>query len=74
MHRIWKAHALKPHRVEAWFSILTCKSVRRGSFNSVSALTQHIGNYIDHWNRNATLVVWTQQLADIIAETVHRER
>jgi transposase len=36
--------------VEAWFSILTRKSVRRGSFDSVKALIKHIRRYIDHWN------------------------
>ena len=36
--------------VEAWFGILTRKSVRRGSFASVKALVQHIGDYIEHWN------------------------
>src|SRR4029453_4499265 len=32
--------------VEAWFSILTRKSVRRGSFDTVRALIRHIQNYI----------------------------
>lgn len=36
--------------VEAWFSILTRKSVRRGSFNSVKALVRHIRNYIARGN------------------------
>ena len=60
--------------VEAWFSILTRKSVRRGSFDSVGALTRHIRNYINHWNRNPTPFVWTQQPADIVAKAVRRER
>ena len=60
--------------VEAWFSILTRKSVRRGSFDSVRSLTQHIRNYIDHWSRNPTPFVWTQQPADIIGMAVRRER
>jgi transposase len=59
--------------VEAWFSILTRKSVRRGSFDSVGALTRHIRNYINHWNRNPTSFVWTQQPADIVAKAVRRE-
>ena len=60
--------------VEAWFSILTRKSVRRGSFDSVRSLTQHIRNYINHWNRNPTPFVWTQQPADIIGKAVRRKR
>ncbi len=46
--------------VEAWFSILTRKSVRRGSFDSVSALVKHIQAYIDHWNQNPTPFLWTK--------------
>jgi transposase len=34
--------------VEAWFSILTRRSVRRGSFDTVKALTRHIRHYIEH--------------------------
>ena len=60
--------------VEAWFSILTRQLVRRGSFDSVRALTQHIRNYINHWNRNPTPFVWTQQPADIVAKAVRRVR
>ena len=60
--------------VEAWFSILTRKSVRRGSFDSVRSLIQHIRNYINHWNRNPTPFVWTQQPADIIGKAVRRKR
>jgi len=37
-------------------------------------LTQHIRNYINHWNRNPTPFVWTQQPADIVAKAVRRER
>ena len=36
--------------VEAWFSILTRKSVRRGSFDTVCALITHIKRYIARWN------------------------
>ena len=60
--------------VEAWFSILTGKSVRRDSFASVRSLTQHIRDYIDHWNLNATRFVWTRQPAEIIGKAVRRER
>jgi hypothetical protein len=40
--------------VEAWFSILTRKSVRRGSFDTVRALVKHLQRYIDRWNENPT--------------------
>ena len=60
--------------IEAWFGILTRKSVRRGSFPSVSALVRHIRHYIDHWNENPTPFVWTKKPADIIRKAVRRSR
>lgn len=38
--------------VEAWFGILTRRSLRRGSFPTVRALVEHIKAYIDHWNEH----------------------
>jgi transposase len=35
--------------VEAWFSMLTRRSVRRGSFDTVKVLARHIRNYIEHF-------------------------
>ena len=58
--------------VEAWFSILTRKSVRRGSFDTVNALVKHIQTYIAHWNENPTPFVWTREPADIIKKALRR--
>ena len=58
--------------VEAWFSILTRRSVRRGSFDTVKALTRHIRNYIEHWNDNPTPFVWTKHPAAIIKKALRR--
>jgi transposase len=60
--------------VEAWFGILTRKSVRRGSFPSVKALVRHIRAYIEHWNEDPTPFVWTKEPADIIRKAVRRRR
>lgn len=60
--------------VEAWFGILTRKSVRRGSFISVKDLIRHISNYIDHWNERPTPFVWTKDPAEIIRKAVRRGR
>lgn len=60
--------------VEAWFGILTRKSVRRGSFNTVRALIKHIGEYIDRWNHNPTPFVWTKEPAGIIKKALRRGR
>ncbi len=60
--------------VEAWFGILTRKSVRRGSFDTVKALIRHIKHYIEHWNEHPTPFVWTKEPADIIRKAVRRGR
>lgn len=57
--------------VEAWFGILTRKSVRRGSFDTVTALVRHIRAYIDHWNDHPTPFVWTKSVADVMRKAVH---
>lgn len=58
--------------VEAWFSILTRKSVRRGSFDTVRALVRHIQRYIEDWNAHPMPFVWTKEPADIIKKAVRR--
>lgn len=60
--------------IEAWFGILTRKSIRRGSFRTVNALVRHIRLYIDHWNQNPTPFVWTKQPADIIKKSLRHAR
>lgn len=58
--------------VEAWFGILTRKSIRRGSFDTVRALVRHILKYIENWNQDPTPFVWTKQPAEIIRKAVRR--
>jgi transposase len=60
--------------VEAWFSILTRKSVRRGSFETVRALIRHIERYLAEWNAHPTPFVWTKEPADIITKALRRSR
>jgi len=60
--------------IEAWFGILTRKSIRRGSFDSVRRLVRHIRSYIDCWNDNPTPFVWTKEPADIIKKALRRGR
>ena len=60
--------------VEAWFSVLTRQSVRRGSFDTVRALVRHIERYIEQWNSYPTPFVWTKEPADIIKKAVRRAR
>ena len=60
--------------VEAWFSILTRKSIRRGSFDTVRALIRHIERYLAEWNAHPTPFVWTKEPADIIRKALRRAR
>jgi transposase len=56
--------------VEVWFSILTRRSIRRGSFQSVRSLIRHIEAYIEHWNENPIPFVWTKTADDVISKAV----
>ena len=58
--------------VEAWFGILTRKSIRRGSFPSVAALMKHIKAYIARWNEHPTPFVWTKDPSEIIKKALRR--
>lgn len=58
--------------VEVWFSILTRKSVRRGSFDTVRALVTHLQHYIETWNDHPTPFVWTKEPADLIRKIARR--
>ncbi len=58
--------------IEAWFGILTRKSVRRGSFETVRALIRHIQRYIEQWNDHPTPFVWTKTPGDIIKKALRR--
>lgn len=60
--------------VEAWFSILTRKSVRRGSFDTVRALIRHIERYLAEWNAHPTPFIWTKEPAAIIKKALRRSR
>jgi transposase len=60
--------------VEAWFSVLTRKSVRRGSFDTVRALIRHIERYLAAWNAHPTPFVWTKEPAAIIKKALRRSR
>jgi transposase len=60
--------------VEAWFSVLTRKSVRRGSFETVRALIRHIERYLAEWNTHPTPFVWTKEPAALIKKALRRKR
>ena len=58
--------------VEAWFSILTRKSIRRGSFDTVRQLIRHIDHYLRHWNADPTPFVWKKDPEEVVQKAVRR--
>ncbi|KFU75648.1 IS630 family transposase, partial [Amycolatopsis lurida] len=56
------------NQIEAWFSIITRRSIRRGTFASVKVLIAQIRDYITTWNSNPTPFAWTATADEILAK------
>ena len=52
--------------VERWFSEITNKRIRRGSFKNVKELIQAILNYIATHNQNPKVFIWTASVENIM--------
>jgi len=52
--------------VERWFSEITCKRIRRGSFENIKELVNVINQYIDNHNQNPKVFVWTASAESIL--------
>ena len=52
--------------VERWFSELTSKRIRRGTFLNVPELITAIEEFMDTWNRNPKPFVWTATVDSIV--------
>jgi transposase len=59
--------------VERWFRELTDKTIRRGSFLSVSDLNRAIEEFMHAWNQNPKPFIWTASVGKII-ERIERAR
>jgi transposase len=55
------------NQIEIWFSILSGKSLKGGSFGSVTELIAHIDAFIANYNEDARPFVWTKSV-------VHQKR
>jgi transposase len=55
------------NQIEIWFSILSGKSLKGGSFGSVTELIAHIDAFIGSYNEDARPFVWTRSV-------VHQKR
>jgi transposase len=58
------------NQIETWFSILTRRAVRRGSFKGVTPLRKSIHAFIDQWNEEALPFKWVKTANQILAKAV----
>lgn len=59
------------NQVERFFSIITERAIRRGSFSSAKDLTTSIDRFVQHYNQSSKPFVWTAT-ADSILEKLAR--
>jgi transposase len=59
--------------VEVFFSIITRKAIRRGSFTSVKELVAAITNFIEHYNKDCKPFVWTKPADVVIAKATSKQ-
>lgn len=60
------------NQVETWFSILTRKAIRRGSFKSVAVLIAAIERFIEHWNDHSQPFVWVKTPEEVLAKAIRK--
>lgn len=54
--------------VEGWFSILTNRRLKKGTFNSLDDLITAIELWAEHWNDDPTPFVWRKTAEEIVAK------
>jgi hypothetical protein len=64
---LYPTHTSWLNQIEIWFSILSGKSLKGGSFGSVPELIAHIEAFIADYNEEARPFVWTKSV-------VHQKR
>jgi len=57
--------------VERWFAEITRTRLRRGTFESLTALLRAIREYLDHYNRTPKRFVWTKDADTILGKIAH---
>jgi putative transposase len=56
------------NQVETWFSLITQKAIRRGSFPSTKALVEKIEQFVQSYNATSAPFVWTATADSILAK------
>jgi putative transposase len=69
----WSMHFIPTYsswlnQVERFFSIITDKTIRRGSFTSVKQLVNKINHFVAHYNQNCKPFTWTATADSILAK------
>jgi putative transposase len=69
----WHMHFIPTYsswlnQVERFFSIITGKAIRRGSFTSVKDLVNKIDHFVAHYNKNCKPFTWTATANSILAK------
>ena len=69
----WHMHFIPTYsswlnQVERFFSIITGKAIRRGSFASVKELVNKIDHFVAHYNQNCKPFTWTATADSILAK------
>jgi transposase len=53
--------------IERWFSEITSKRIRRGSWDSMKGLKAAIMDYILYWNDSGRTFIWTKSAGQVLA-------
>ncbi len=56
------------NQVERWFSVITQRTIRRGSFTSVKQLVARVDQFVASYNSNARPFVWTATADSILGK------
>lgn len=69
----WHMHFIPTYsswlnQVERFFSTITTKAIRRGSFASVKELVAKIDHFITHYNKHCKPFIWTATADSILAK------
>jgi transposase len=53
--------------IERWFSEITSKRIRRGSWESMKELKAAIMEYIQYWKDSGRTFIWTKSAGQVLA-------
>jgi putative transposase len=56
------------NQVERWFGLITQRTIRRGSFNSVTELKRKINEFVEHYNQHPRPFMWTAIAESILTK------